>query len=97
MLAKKIFERYSKEYGIYNWQGVELTLIQDPYLSEDAFGDPCYYATAIDRKGNSWSVKWEILPEIDVDTHTDAGDHCDWENPVSAEMKEEEFYHYLLF
>lgn len=93
---EKEFERYSEEYGVYNWQGIELTLIQDPYLSEDVFGDPCYYATAIDREGNGWSIKWEILPGIDINTHTDAGDHCDWDNPVFAEMDEEEFYLYLI-
>jgi len=70
---EKDFERYSKEYGICNWQGIELTLIQDPYLAEDAFGDPCYYAAAIDREGNNWSIKW------DINTHS-------WENPVYAKM-----------
>ena len=90
-----VFERYSKEYGLYNWQGIELTLIQDPYLSEDVFGDPCYYADAIDRQGNGWGIKWEILPEIDIND-TDAGDHCDWENPTYAKMDEEEFYLYLI-
>jgi len=83
---EKEFERYSEEYGVYNWQGIELTLIQDPYLSEDVFGDPCYYAAAIDREGNDWSIKWEILPGIDIDTHTDAEYHCNWENPVYAKM-----------
>ncbi|HUM45200.1 MAG TPA: hypothetical protein PKI14_19815, partial [Fervidobacterium sp.] len=70
---EKDFERYSKEYGICNWQGIELTLIQDPYLAEDAFGDPCYYAVAIDREGNEWSIRW------DINTHS-------WENPVYAKM-----------
>ena len=90
-----VFERYSKKYGIYIWQGIELTLVQDPFLREDDFGYHYYYAAAIDRKGNGWSVKWEILPHIVIDTHTDAGDHCDWANPVFAKMDEEEFYLYL--
>ncbi len=68
-----VFKRYSKEYGIYNWQGIELTLIQDPYLAEDAFGDPCYYGVAIDREGNNWSIKW------DINTHS-------WDNLVYAKM-----------
>ena len=89
-----VFERYSKEYGIYNWQGVELALIQDPYLAGDAFGDPYYTATAIDRKGNGWGISWDILPGIDIN-ETDTGDHCDWANPTHAEMDEEEFYLYL--
>ena len=91
-----VFERYSKEYGVYNWQGIELTLIQDPFLREDDFGDPYYTATAIDRKGNGWGIKWDILPHVDIDTDDDAGNHCDWENPVYAKMNEEEFYHYLI-
>jgi len=70
---EKDFKRYSKEYGICNWQGIELTLIQDPYLAEDAFGDPCYYGVAIDREGNNWSIKW------DINTYS-------WDNPVYAKM-----------
>ena len=68
-----VFEHYSKEYGICNWQGIELTLIQDPFLAEDAYGDPCYYGVAIDRQGNNWSIKW------DINTHS-------WDNPVYAKM-----------
>ena len=81
----KDFERYSKEYGVYDWKGVELALIQEPFLGEDVFGDACYYAAAIDSQGNEWGVKWEVLPEIDIND-TDAGDHCDWENPTHAKM-----------
>jgi len=95
-MKEKIFERYSKEYGLYTWQGVELTLIQEPFIREDDFGDPYYCATAIDRKGNGWGVKWDILPEIDIDTVDDAGNHCDWANPTYAKMNEEEFYLYLI-
>lgn len=82
----KAFERYSEEYGVYVWKGVELALLRDPFLSEDVYGNPCYYAPAIDREGNEWGIRWDILPEIDIDTHTDAGDHCDWENPTLAKM-----------
>lgn len=84
--SEKAFERYSEVHGVYIWKGVELVLIQDPFLGKDVYGNPCYYAAAIDREGNEWGVKWSILPEIDIDTHTDAGDHCDWTNPTYAKM-----------
>ncbi len=84
--SEKAFERYSEVHGVYVWKGVELVLIQDPFLGKDVYGNHCYYAAAVDREGNEWGVKWSILPEIDIDTHTDAGDHCDWTNPTYAKM-----------
>ncbi len=70
--SEKEFERYSKEYGVYVWKGVELALILDPFFGKDVYGNPCYYAAAIDRQGNEWGVKWEVTYR------------CDWENPTIA-------------
>lgn len=80
-----VFEHYGKRYGVYNWQGIELAFIQVPFPSRDVYGKPCYFASAIDRKGNYWSVRWDILPGTDIND-TDTGDHCDWENPTYAKM-----------
>lgn len=68
----RAFERYREEYGVAIWKGIELALYQEPFLGEDRYGNPCYYAGAIDRQGNEWDIKWEIMSR------------CDWKNPTYA-------------
>src|SRR5690554_8117576 len=74
-----VFERYSKEYGVYNWQEVELVLTDEPWLS---FVYGCYISFATDRGGNRWLVKWGNTTDWRHKT------------PSYAELVEPRFYEY---
>jgi hypothetical protein len=87
--VKKMFEEYAKKFGLVVWDGVELAITQDPY-PDGPFEDACFRAAAMDRAGNRWQVRWDILPG--VDSNTDYSEQCDWDSPSYAEMTDEDYY-----
>ena len=89
--VKKLFDESKKLYGSVLWDGVELALTQDPYPDNDPFGDPCFYADAMDVHGNLWWVKW--YPKDDADENDDYASQVeDWDKPDFAEIADEDYY-----
>jgi hypothetical protein len=87
--VQEMFDEYANKFGPVVWDGVELALTQDPY-PDGPFDDACFRASAMDRAGNLWEVRWDILP--DVDPNADYADQCDWDCPAYAEMTDEGYY-----
>jgi hypothetical protein len=87
--VREMFDEYAKKFGTVVWDGVELAITQDPY-PDGPVADGCFRAVAMDRAGNCWQVRWDILP--DVDPNADYADQCDWDCPAYAEMTDEGYY-----
>jgi hypothetical protein len=71
-------------YGRTTYNGITLTLQQQPYLDATYYrgrnGDAVYAATAKDAAGNLWRVEWEIISD-DCDDESNA---CEWYAPADA-------------
>jgi hypothetical protein len=87
--VQEMFDEYAKKFGTVVWDGVELALTEDAY-PDGPVADGCFRAVAMDRAGNLWEVRWDILP--DVDPNADYADQCDWDCPAYAEMTDEGYY-----
>lgn len=89
--VQEMFDAFAEKYGTVVWDGVELAITQDPYPDMTDDGDACFFASAMDRAGNLWHIRWDILPDVDLED-ADYCDQCDWDNPADAEMTWEEYY-----
>lgn len=86
-------EYMKKNYGYFVHNGKEFILIQQAYLSTDAFGCPCYESTAFslsdkeDEDGyrKAYNVIWRIKDNYDPEC-MEEDMACDWSNPY--EVKE---------
>ena len=80
-----------KKFGSVEYKGEKYILIQDAYLSNNAYGDVAYFANAI-KAGDTtddgyvpvyvpvYTVEWKI---INPDTE-DKADTCDWNSPADV-------------
>lgn len=92
--VEKMFDDFAEKHGTVVWDGVELALVEAPYPDgpvDDFFDDGCFRATAMDRAGNLWCIRWDILPDVDLED-ADYCDQCDWDRPAYAEMVDEGYY-----
>lgn len=87
MKNNKHIENYNAaiaEYGSTEWEGEEYALLQGAYL-DGTHEDPHYTATATDKKGNTYQVRWEIAQDYDPTCGDESG-ACDWDNPSSVKL-----------
>lgn len=58
-----------------------INLTQDAYINDNG---NTYTAQAADKNGNTYTVCWDVLDSIDIDTLEDESEACDWENPSTV-------------
>ncbi len=63
----------TKTYGTVQYKGLELTLMQQPYI-EGSFVNPAYWAYAIDDDEGEYEIKWKITNPDCIDE----SEACDW-------------------
>ena len=67
------------EFGNVFKDGKEYILTQDAYI--DGVWEETYYAaSAIDKDGRDYLIRWEILEDYDPTSQYEET-ACDWENP----------------
>jgi hypothetical protein len=63
---------------VFEWQGIELKTIQDPYLVGTN-----YKAVAIDSFNNQYEVVW-LINHSDFENLEDESEACDWDSPLKV-------------
>ena len=91
---KKTYEEYKKEYIEVMLGGRKYVLIEDAEMytyQHNGWEVVEYNTRAIDKKGNLYSVTWEITDEFERKLeeqelqYVDEQEACDWENPIAVE------------
>ncbi len=63
------------EHGTIYYDGMELTLTQQPYADNSwVYHTVGYFANAVDVNGNEYEIFWRITNEF----AEDESDACDW-------------------
>ena len=87
---QKKFDEFAEKFGTVEWNGVELALVQKPYLF-GPFDDWFFSAGAMDKDGNLWDVTW--YPRLDAIKYDDYADKiADWNKPDRACIVDAGYY-----
>lgn len=90
-LVDRILRNYlqkerGNEMNKYNYEGTEIELTQDAYITtiNGEVGTEYYTAGAVDAEGNDYIVNWKITEywKDKLDECDDESNLCDWDNPA---------------
>lgn len=94
MIDMDVWYELEYNYDAFVVDGIEYCLIEHAYLTSEVMPYKCFVADAIDKYGNHYTLRWDILPGVDVNNIRDKSKCCDWDNPTAVEEGFRHTQHY---
>ena len=67
---------------IFDYVGVELRTVDDPYIADDGV-NVFYKALAVDTHNRLYEIQWDIIAN-DFEQLQDESEACNWEEPTKV-------------